>query len=445
MFVFSVAANVTLSSMKFSKYTLAGLFVVVVAALSALLYNQYRIVKRDIGTNSSTMSLTIPRILSDLYDNSMYNRQLARLVDRFDGTEAFEFSHDSQPTDPLEALLKSEIDQVLALNYPDLEYTVEGFISNEYGCMIHRDHRPELPKARKVIDAENHLCFCMILDNTLDIAMTYNNKDEAVLGESAAIIRTSLLLIVVILGAFGYTIYTINRQKKLSDLKRDFINNLTHEFKTPIFSISLAAKSLKQQREVKESEKMNSYVDLIGTESKRLQTQVDKILQMAMLDSGHLTLDKKTFDLHEAIRQVADSFSMIVAEKSGHISLKLEAKRHLITADETHVRNILYNLIDNAQKYTEGAPTIEIGTADSQPEGVTLTVKDRGIGIDKTVQKYIFDQFYRAQRGDIHTVKGFGLGLSYVKRIVDFHKGSIGIKSEPGIGSEFTIFLPQVS
>jgi two-component system, OmpR family, phosphate regulon sensor histidine kinase PhoR len=341
--------------------------------------------------------------------------------------------------------LKTEIDKLLALNYPRFDYRVDGYTSSEYGCMIHRGNWPVQPEAETVMAAESHLCFCMIYPKKLDIAMTYTNKKAAVLGESADIIRTSLVLIVVVLGAFGYTIYTINKQKKLSDLKRDFINNLTHEFKTPIFTISLAARSLKEKEEVKVSEKMTSYVNLIGAESKRLQTQVDKILQMALLDSGNLHLEKKTLDLHELIRQVADSFAMIIAEKQGEVRLHLNATRHLITADETHIKNVLYNLIDNAQKYTTGAPEIQITTSDTQQNGILLVVKDHGIGIDEPVQKYIFDQFYRAQQGDIHTVKGFGLGLSYAKRIVEFHKGTISLKSQPGAGSEFSIFLPQVS
>lgn len=431
--------------MKPAKYSFIILFVLVVGSLGALLYKQYSIVKKDLETNRNIMEMAVPRILSDLYDNMMYNLELQRLSYQYHGTEEFSFTSDSLVTDPLQQFFKAEIDKVLALNYPQLDYKLDIFISNEYGCMIHRDHRPELPKARKVMDAENHMCFCMILDNTLDIAMTYTNKERAALGESMEIIWNSFVLMMVVLGAFGYTVYTINRQKKLSNLKRDFINNLTHEFKTPIFSISLAAKSLQEQEEVKRSEKMQSYTDLIGTEAKRLQTHVDKILQMAMLDSGNFSLEKKTFDLHEAIRQVSANFSVIIEERQGEIVHLLEARSHLITADETHIKNLIYNLVDNAQKYSEGAPRIEIRTSNPDKHSIVLTVKDDGIGIDSGVQKYIFEQFYRAEQGDVHTVKGFGLGLSYVKRIVDFHKGKIELKSEAGQGSEFTIYLPLVS
>ncbi|MEQ8534590.1 MAG: HAMP domain-containing sensor histidine kinase, partial [Imperialibacter sp.] len=352
--------------MKISKYTFILLFFVVVTSLGVLLYNQYRILERDLEINKNVMTMAVPDILSDLYDNSMYNDDLRNLVSDIRGTGSFAFANTSELTDPLQLKLKTEIDKVLALNYPNFDYRVDGYTSSEYGCMIHRGNWPVQPQAKNVMEADNHLCFCMIYPKKLDIAMTYTNKEAAVLGESADIIRNSLLLIIVILGAFGYTIYTINRQKKLSDLKRDFINNLTHEFKTPIFSISLAAKSLKEKEEIKTSEKMSSYVNLVSTETKRLQTQVDKILQMALLDSGNLHLEKKTLDLHELISQVAESFAMIIAEKQGEIKLSLQAKRHLITADETHIKNVLYNLIDNAQKYTDGAPRIDITTADTE-------------------------------------------------------------------------------
>ncbi len=390
------------------------------------------------------IEFSLPGILSDLYNNLKLDVSWRGHVDEFSGTKDFHFASDSALANPLHLYLKNEIDQVLKLNYPELDYRVDGFLSSEYGCMIHVNHRPELPKARKVFGAENHLCLCNFTHNTLDIALSYTNKEEEILGKSARILQTSIILILIILSAFGFSLYTISKQKKLSDLKKDFINNLTHEFKTPIFSISLAAKSLKNHESVHSSSKMNSYVDLIDSESKRLQTQVDKILQMALLDSGNLTLNKRELDIHDCILSVVDRFGIVMSQRSGKIDLKLEATNRVIRADEIHVNNILYNLIDNAVKYSEGPPTIEVSTANSQ-NGIILRVKDEGIGIDRKVQKYVFDQFYRAEQGDVHTVKGFGLGLSYVKRIIDFHKGNISLKSDLGKGTEFSIFLPVIS
>lgn len=430
--------------MKINRYKLAILFLIVLSSLGILLFMQFQIVERDIQKNQTMLESSIAGILSDLYDIMMYNTDLVKFTDSFEGTSTFEFTNDSQPTDSLQIVLKNGLDEVMSLNYPHLDYKVDGFVSNEYGCIIHRTHRSRLPRINVLKETDNHMCFCMVLDNTLDISMTYTNKEEVLIGDSAGILRASFLVIVVIVSSFWYTIYTIRKQKKLSDLKRDFINNLTHEFKTPIFSISLAAKSISEQSKNQGVEKMDNYAQLIGKESRRLQGQVDKILQMALLDSGNLNLEKKTFDLHEAIRNVAAGFAMIIEEKEGNIKLDLGATSHLVTADETHLNNVLFNLIDNAQKYTDGKPEIKITTRNTD-QGILLIIKDHGIGMDVETQKFIFDQFYRAQKGNVHNVKGFGLGLSYVKRIVDLHKGIIDLKSELGQGSEFRILLPSVA
>ena len=229
--------------------------------------------------------------------------------------------------------------------------------------------------------------------------------------------------------AFAYTVITINRQKKLSQLKNDFINNLTHEFKTPIFSISLASGLLKKSEKVKESEKLMKYAELIDNEGQRLKSQVDKVLQMALIDSGNFKLEKKQLDLHELISKVARNFELVIHERNGLLKLDLHAKRHVIVADETHLNNIIYNLLDNAVKYTEREPEITVSTVDSD-KGIELRIRDNGIGMGEDVQKFIFDRFYRAESGNLHNVKGFGLGLSYVKSVIDAHKGRIKLDSK---------------
>ncbi|WP_436515901.1 sensor histidine kinase [Ekhidna sp. To15] len=427
--------------MKISKYKLAVLFLIVISSLGVLLFMQFQIVERDIQKNQTMMESSIAGILSDLYDIMMFNSDLAKFTNAFYGSGTFEFTNESNPTDSLQIILKNGLDEVMSLNYPDLDYKVDGFISGEYGCIIHRTHRSELPRVDMLKETDNHMCFCMVLNNTLDISMTYTNKEEILIGDSAGILRASFLVIVVIISSFWYTIYTIRKQRKLSDLKRDFVNNLTHEFKTPIFSISLAAKSIRESGIRNETEKLDSYANLISNESRRLQGQVDKILQMAMLDSGNLNLEKKKIDLHELIKNVTEGFKMIIEQKDGIIDLHLDAQESEIIADETHLSNTLFNLIDNAQKYSSDKPQIEIRTESNQ-SGITFHIKDQGIGMDKSTQKYIFDQFYRAQKGDVHNVKGFGLGLSYVKRIIELHNGTIELKSEPANGSEFKIYIP---
>ena len=224
-------------------------------------------------------------------------------------------------------------------------------------------------------------------------------------------------------------------------MKRDFVNNLTHEFKTPLFSISLASKALKKSEAISASSSLSKYIDVIESESARLKNQVDKILQMALIDSGNLTLEKKQVDLHQIIEKVAESFRVIIQEREGSLMMDLRSKSHIVLADETHLKNIIYNLLDNAQKYSEDQPLIELKTEDHQ-EGILLSVRDNGIGMDQEAQKFIFDQFYRATPTERKNATGFGLGLSYVKSIVEAHKGWINLQSQLKKGSEFTIYLP---
>ena len=240
---------------------------------------------------------------------------------------------------------------------------------------------------------------------------------------------TSVLFIGLIIGCFAYTVLTIRRQKKLSQLKNDFINNLTHEFKTPIFSIDLASGMLKKADEITGSERLSRYLEVIDTEGKRLKSQVDKVLQMALVDSGNFKLEKKAVDLHELLIAVSRNFTLLIRDRKGHLRLNLDAKRSVLYADETHLKNIIYNLLDNAQKYTEKAPDIEVTTSDLS-EGLMVSIRDNGIGMSEEVQKFIFDKFYRASSGNVHNVKGFGLGLSYVKSIVEAHKGKIELKKQ---------------
>lgn len=280
-----------------------------------------------------------------------------------------------------------------------------------------------------------------ILANRAHLNIYFPSKEQFITAQTGVIMATSIILVAVLVACFAYTLLTIRRQKKLSVMKNDFINNLTHEFKTPIFSISLASKTLEQSAPIKESKRLNSYLELIKSENDRLKNQVDKVLQIALLDSGNFQLESKEVDLHNIITKVSKSFAILVEEDGGSIDLHLNATRTVLSGDETHLSNITYNLIDNAIKYSDGRPNIVITTEDTDT-GISLSVRDNGIGMNTETQKFIFDKFYRAHSGDLHDVKGFGLGLNYVKVIVEAHKGWINLRSKLHKGSEFTIFLP---
>jgi two-component system phosphate regulon sensor histidine kinase PhoR len=251
----------------------------------------------------------------------------------------------------------------------------------------------------------------------------------------------SIILIIVIMYSFVYTIMTIFRQKRLSEMKNDFINNMTHEFKTPISTISLACEALSDSDIIKDKILFSNYLNIIYGENKRLEGMSDKILQTAVIEKGQLKMKKEPIDLHVIIADVIKNIRIQVEIKDGVIIKNLKAVHPVIEGDKVHLTNLVYNLLDNANKYTPRRPDIRVSTENTS-NGIILIIEDNGIGISKTDQKKIFDKLYRVPTGNIHEVRGFGLGLSYVKAIVAEHKGKISIDSEVNKGSIFRIFLP---
>jgi len=251
----------------------------------------------------------------------------------------------------------------------------------------------------------------------------------------------AVLFTAIILFCFVYTIQVIFRQKKLSEIKNDFLNNMTHEFKTPIATISLAADSIENPRILNNQDKIKRFAGIIRQENRRMNKQVERVLQMAMLDKKDVEMRWKKIDLHNIIEEAVETLSLQVERKDGQIRTELRGAATVIEGDETHISNVIHNLLDNANKYSYEKPDITVSTTNTE-KGIEVSVKDRGIGISKDALKHIFDKFYRVPTGNVHDVKGFGLGLSYVKAIIDAHKGKINVKSEPGKGSEFTIYLP---
>jgi two-component system phosphate regulon sensor histidine kinase PhoR len=252
----------------------------------------------------------------------------------------------------------------------------------------------------------------------------------------AAILFTGLILF-----CFSYTIHVILRQKKVSEMKNDFINNMTHEFKTPIATISLAADSIESPKVIDDRTRISRFTGIIRQENKRMLKQVEKVLQMAQLDRKDFELKLSEVDMHELIRQAVDHLSLQVQQRDGQIRVDLEAQQPVLLGDQTHLSNVIHNLLDNANKYSLDAPDIRISTVNLNGS-IEVVVEDKGIGISKENQKHIFDKFYRVHTGNLHDVKGFGLGLSYVKAIAIAHQGSIHVRSEPGKGSRFSLHLP---
>lgn len=253
----------------------------------------------------------------------------------------------------------------------------------------------------------------------------------------------AILFTLVIFSAFGLTVYTMIRQKKLNVIKNDFINNMTHEFKTPIATISLAVDALKNPKVICNPEKLNYFSSIIKEENQRMNRQVETILKSALMDRQEIQLNKKPLHVHKIIEDVADNFALRLQEKGGDMEIRLDAENDLISGDEVHINNIVNNLLDNAVKYSkENVPPHIVLSTSSTPKKFVIRIEDNGIGMTRETVKRIFEKFYRAHTGNIHNVKGFGLGLSYVKTVVDSHEGSIKPESTLGKGSMFTIELP---
>jgi two-component system, OmpR family, phosphate regulon sensor histidine kinase PhoR len=273
------------------------------------------------------------------------------------------------------------------------------------------------------------------------LMLSFPTKSSLIWSGLWSVLLLSLLFASIIIACFGYTISVIFRQKKLSEMKTDFINNMTHEFKTPIATISLAADSIAHQNIINNPDKIRKFIDMIKQENKRMHGQVEKVLQMAQIERDTMNLNLTPIDLHDAINQAVGNIRLQVEKKEGIVATNFNADRPTIEGDVNHISNVINNLLDNANKYSPEKPDITVSTRNVS-NGVEITIMDKGIGMSKEARKRIFEKFYRVHTGNVHDVKGFGLGLAYVKTIVTAHQGSIDVRSELGKGSSFVVFFP---
>jgi len=275
------------------------------------------------------------------------------------------------------------------------------------------------------------------------LSLYFPRKSNFILTQGQVLVPLigAILFSAIILFCFLYTINVIFFQKKLSEMKTDFINNMTHEFKTPIATISLAADSINSPKIAGNAEKVQRFARIIKEENKRMNSQVEKVLQMAMLDSQEFSLKLSEVNLHDVINTAIRNINLKVEQRGGEAWAELNAETSSIEGDLTHVSNIINNLLDNANKYSPESPEITVHTRNTS-SGVEVTISDKGMGMTKEARKHIFDKFYRVHTGDVHDIKGHGLGLSYVKAMMTAHKGSIDVKSELGKGSSFILVFP---
>ncbi|MEO8886766.1 MAG: HAMP domain-containing sensor histidine kinase [Mucilaginibacter sp.] len=270
------------------------------------------------------------------------------------------------------------------------------------------------------------------------LKLSFPEKSSWILGSMRATMATTAGLLFVLVFCFGYTIFSIIRQKKIAEMKTDFINNMTHEFKTPVSTIMIASEALKDDEIVNDKARISRLANIIYEENERLGSHIERVLNVARIDKNDFKLDNKPVDINEMVSVVLDSMALKLQKSNTEVVLNLDAENAVINADELHFSNVLYNLIDNAIKYSQSTPHITISTFNKSGH-IVIKVADKGIGMGRDQQAKIFEQFYRIPTGNLHDVKGFGLGLSYVNTIVKRLNGTIAVRSEKDKGSEFEI------
>lgn len=330
----------------------------------------------------------------------------------------------------LKKLLRKEFDDRAI----PIDFTIS--INSGEGVVNEADNYPGLIKWYKV-----NLFPEDIFRKNLELALFFPQRDQFIGRKTTWLMGLSVVFILVIFFTFYWSIYLIVRQKKISEMKSDFINNMTHEFKTPIATISIAADSITNEKVIREEERVRFFAGMIRKENMRMNEQVERILQIARLDRKEYEFNFIPTDVHRLIEDAIEGILLQVEKRGGKIKTCLDASNPVVTTDPVHFSNLVFNLLDNANKYTSRDPEIIVST-ENNAGGVIITVEDNGMGMSKAVQSRIFDRFYRLPSGNVHNVKGFGLGLSYVKAILEANCGTIKVWSEPGKGSRFTVFIP---
>ena len=360
--------------------------------------------------------------------------------------QRFTFQVIDQEQDPLKRIRPKELDSII---YDELQ---KRGLPHEFNFGIGKAHHDSLVYIKNPGEKEDLLktnYFVNLFPNDV-----FNHNDQLLLGLNGLIsyvlisiwpmLISSFLFSLIIVIGFTYTLMTILKQKRLADVKNDFINNMTHEFKTPIATIAIANEAIRDPRIHKDEEKLKYYNDVIRDENERMLKQVEHVLQMAQIDKGELKLRKENIDMHDVIHRAIGKVMLQVEQRNGKIIAALNARNFTVYGDGNHLLNAVINLLDNANKYTFDTPEITITTINEGAD-IIIYVSDNGIGMSKESQKKIFDTFYRVQTGNIHDVKGFGLGLSYVRAIVEAHDGEISVISELGNGSNFSISIPIIN
>ena len=335
-------------------------------------------------------------------------------------------------------LLKSKIKKEMGCFRisKDYEYGVYSKLTGKFKMGVYKNYEERLQCSPHQVSLD-----CLYKPGEYYLSVYFPNQKSQILYQMAGWLALSGLFIIMVIVSFYYTISTLMRQKKLSEMKSDFVNNMTHEFKTPISTISLASEMLLRPNVFESSEKTRKYAHIIFDENTRLQNQVEQVLQISVLDKGDMKIKPREMDIHKLLSKLSDNFKLSLKEVNGKLNMSLKARNSVIFADRAHVMNMVSNLLDNAKKYSRKEPKISL-TTENYKGGIKIIVEDNGIGISSDHQKNIFKKLYRVPTGNIHDVKGFGIGLYYTKTMAEAHGGYVQLQSELGKGSRFELYLP---
>lgn len=419
-----------------SRKTIYLLIVVAIISLAGVVVTQIYWVQQAYGLQERQFNDRVVIAMSAVVDRIQEANRDSALVEPVNQlSSAFFVANINDTLHPyyLETLLREEFEN-LNLN-EEFEYAIYDCFSDSivYGARINtqkglRSDAGDVT-AQKRFNKDGHY-----------FGIYFPSKTNLLIRQMDVWIFSSLLILLVVV-FFSYAIFIILKQKRLSEVKTDFINNMTHELKTPISTISVSSEMLLREEVGGDPERRQRYATIIRHENDRLKSQVERVLQVATLSPDKLNLNPEAVDMHEVIEHAMSSVDLHIRERGGQMRFDLKATQHVIQGDHVHLTNLVHNLLDNAIKYSEAEPDVHISTH-SDSRLFHLEISDKGIGIDERHHKMIFDKFFRVPTGNVHNVKGFGLGLFYVKTVVEAHGGRVSLKSQKGKGSTFCVQLP---
>ncbi|MCB0383603.1 MAG: HAMP domain-containing histidine kinase, partial [Psychroserpens sp.] len=397
----------------------------------------------DIGLDSFNLSRVRNTRITETYDNSNIdgNRSISlqKSIKNFSNLTYLEKAQfESITRDQFKNIpvyKRVSVDDVSQLLSKQLE---NNGIDTDFEFAIYdRDLSTKVQSENFDLNPDSTIGIPVFLDNNKEsdymLYVDFPKRRKFLLSSILGMIALSILFTSIIIIAYSSAIYQLIKQRRISQIKTDFINNMTHEFKTPIATINLALDSIRNPKIIGDQEKVMRYLKMIKDENKRMNAQVENVLRISKLEKNELNISKERIKLHDIIEDAVSHIELIVEDRKGYVKTHLDAEKSSVLANETHFTNVIVNILDNAVKYSDESPKIDVYT-ENVGNNILLKISDQGNGMSKQVQKRVFEKFYREHTGDVHNVKGHGLGLAYVKRIVDDHSGHVSVESEKGKG-----------